>query len=341
MKQAQSPEIDLRPYAIEDEERVLECIVASLGGGPAGKRPPEFFRWKHYANPFGRSFIMLAEVERRIAGVRAFMRWRFRVGDRDLSAVRAVDTATHPDFQGQGIFSRLTLCALDALRVEGTDLVFNTPNQNSLPGYLKMGWTKVGQVPVWLGVRRPLRFVRRLRGETDVGTTLPMIDAPHAAEVLRAPGLDALLDSAETQHLQFHTVRTAEYLRWRYADAPLLDYRAVREERGDGTPVGLAIFRVRPRGALWETTLSELIVRPDDVRTARRLLKRVRASARVDHVACHFMTGSAALSAARRKGFVRAPGGVVFVTNPLRSDMRPDPRALGSWDLSVGDIEVF
>lgn len=334
-------DVEVRPYAIDDEVRALECIVASLGGGPAGKRPPEFFRWKHYSNPFGRSFILLAEADDRIAGVRAFMRWRFRAGDREVTAVRAVDTATHPDFQGRGIFSRLTLTALDALRAEGVDLVFNTPNQNSLPGYLKMGWTTVGRVPVLVGVRRPLRFVRRFRNQTDVAGKGPEAEAPHAREILASDDIDTLLDNSQTRSSRLRTVRTGEYLRWRYADAPLLDYRAIREDLGDGTPVGLAIFRVRPRGALWETTLSELIVRPGDVRTAHRLIKRVRACARVDHVACHFTTGSAALSAARRSGFVRAPGGIVFVTNSLQNEMFLDPGAMDSWDLSAGDLEVF
>ena len=146
--------ISLRPYREEDESAVLELLDASLGGGPVGRRPPSFFRWKHMSNPFGRSFMLVAEDDGRIVGLRAFMRWRFQAGDRELLAVRAVDTATHPDYQGQGIFSRLTLAALDELGGQ-VDLVFNTPNEKSLPGYLKMGWRPVGQVPIRVRVRHP------------------------------------------------------------------------------------------------------------------------------------------------------------------------------------------
>ena len=147
--------------ATRTSRRCSVCCDA-LGGGPAGTGPAEFFRWKHLENPFGRSFMLVAEADGRIVGLRAFMRWEFVAGDRRFRAVRAVDTATHPDHQGKGIFSRLTLEALDALR-DQADFVFNTPNEKSLPGYLKMGWQVVGRVPIRIRVRRPIRFATRAR----------------------------------------------------------------------------------------------------------------------------------------------------------------------------------
>ena len=104
----------------------------------------------------------MAEHDDRLIGLRAFMRWRLAAGDRDLTAVRAVDTATHPDFQGMGVFSRLTRAALDAMEGQ-VDLVFNTPNGKSGPGYLKLGWREVGRVPVAVRVRRPLRLLTSRR----------------------------------------------------------------------------------------------------------------------------------------------------------------------------------
>src|SRR5207247_2560043 len=121
-----------------------------------------FFRWKHVDNPFGRSFMLVAEAEERILGLRAFMRWRFAAGGREVGAVRAVDTATHPDFQGRGIFSLLTRAALDSLPAD-VGFVFNTPNEKSGPGYLKMGWHEVGRIPIAIRVRNPMGFVRRAR----------------------------------------------------------------------------------------------------------------------------------------------------------------------------------
>jgi GNAT superfamily N-acetyltransferase len=331
-------DVDIRPYRGTDEGRVLELLGASLGGGPARSRPPGFFRWKHFENPFGDSLMLLAETDNRVVGLRAFMRWRFTIGDRQLTAARAVDTATHPQYQGQGIFSRLTLTAIELLRGEA-DVVFNTPNEKSLPGYLKMGWSVAGSVPIRLRVRRPMRFarhVRSLRGHVAAGFAPPaVVAAVPASDALRdAEGLSLLLKQAQPTIGRIATPRTVEYLRWRYGAAPLLDYRAIAHDDA------IAIFRVRPRGALWEATVSELIVADGHVAAARRALRAVARSAPVDHLTLSFPAGSTTDRAVRHSTF-RAPGGLTLVANPLVPDLDPNPTRLSSWALSLGDLEVF
>ena len=338
---------EVRPYAQEDEPRVLELLARSLGGGPLGQRSPAFFRWKHLDNPFGTSFMLVAERDDRIIGLRAFLRWRFQAAGRTVEAVRAVDTATDPDHQGLGVFRRLTTTALAALEGE-VDLVFNTPNEKSLPGYLKMGWEPVGRIPVRVRVRNPVRFGRGFRSLRDAeaseatsATAAPTVDAPPASEGLGSPEeVDALLEQARAPSERLSTPRDHAFLRWRYGSAPGFDYRVVREER-DGRLAGLAVFRVRARGTLWESTLADVMVGSGDTGTAGRLLRRVIRAASVDHVTGHFPEGSEARTAAGRSGFVPTPAGVTFVVNPLRSDLRPDPRRLGSWGLCLGDVEVF
>ncbi|MGH2636010.1 MAG: GNAT family N-acetyltransferase [Actinomycetota bacterium] len=334
--------LTLRPYGPRDEAAVLELLTASLGGGPAGRRPAEFFRWKHLENPFGRSFLLLAEDAGRVVGLRAFMRWRFESEGRVVTAARAVDTATDPEYQGRGIFTRLTLAALDALRDE-VDLIFNTPNEKSLPGYLKMGWEVLGTVPVWVGVRRPIRFARGVGSIGEPNEVPPQIpvSAPAASEVLedeegvasllRLPGRDGRLS----------TPRDGAYLRWRYGAAPLLDYRAVRvSERGRLR--GFAVFRVRTRGALIEASVADAVAEPGDVVTTAKLLRAVARASRVDHVAASFASGTDAARAARRAAFLRSRRGATVVVHVLgaRSD-GPDPRRLDSWNFTLGDLEVF
>lgn len=330
----------IRPYREADEVGVLELLEASLGGSPSGGWAPDFFRWKHLANPFGKSLLLVAEQGGRIIGLRAFLRWRFRAGTRNVEAVRAVDTATHPDFQGRGVFSQLTRQALDVLREE-VDLVFNTPNEKSLQGYLKMGWSVVGRIPISIRVRRPMRLARHFR--SLAAPAVPggvALDAAPASQVLRDhPALEALLAGDGTREDRLNTERDPRYLRWRYGEAPL-DYRAVEERQGDQL-LGAAIFRVRRRGVLLETAVGELLAAPGDGRTARRLLRQVIAAAPADYVTGVFPGGSLSARAAHSSGFLRAPKGVTFVVNPLRSGVRPDPADLRSWALSLGDVEVF
>lgn len=330
----------IRPYRPADEAEVLGLLRTTLGEGPAGDRSPEFFRWKHLLNPFGGSLMLVAESQGRIVGFRSLMRWRLLIGDHAVSAVQAVDTATHPEHQGMGIFSRLTREAIDRLRGD-VDLVFNTPNEKSLPGYLKLGWRVVGQVPVWVRVRSPMRFiagVRSLQGEARPGRPKPLVRAETPEHALSDDAqLRVLIDEARVPGDRLATARDVEYLRWRYGSPPGMDYRAVRVERG-GRLRGLAFFRVRPRGRLWESTVAELIVGDDDDHVRRELLRDVVRSADVDHATCSFPTGP---RGAARSGFMRAPRGKTFVVRPIGDLPVPDVTRLDAWALSLGDVEVF
>lgn len=287
--------------------------------------------------------MLVAEADGRIIGLRAFMRWRFRTGDRMLHAVRAVDTATHPDYQGRGVFLRLTRQALEELRHD-VDLVFNTPNDNSLRGYLKMGWHLVGKVPIWVRVRRPGRLVahrRTIREAPPTSMDVPTARAGTAAAVLaKADDVASLLLRVETSDERLRTPLDVDVLRWRYAAPSFLDYRVVCEHEGEELR-GLGIFRVRPRGQLLESTVAELIVPPGDGRTLRRLLRRIAGAARVDHLTCRLPVSWTPGASAFRSGLVRAPGGMTFVVNPLRPPIQPNPGVLRSWALSLGDLEVF
>ena len=328
-----------RPFQDEDQQEVLDLLTASLGTGPAGKRTPELFRWKHLENPFGRSILVVAVADDRIIGLRAFMRWRFVAGDQTIEAMRAVDTATHPDYQGRGVFSELTRTALEEARARA-DLVFNTPNEKSLPGYLKMGWVPVGRVPIAVRVRRPIAFLRTFRGRGSASPKVRVGGVAASQVLLEGDVVSDLLLRIEHPGPRLATPWTLEYLRWRYGSAPVLGYRAIAL-RGPRGLDGLAFFRVRPRGGSWETTVSDVLVPSGSVSGGARLLRLVAMASRTDHLTCSFPRGSAAGRASRRAGYLRAPGGMTLVTNPLRAGITPDPTALRSWALSLGDLEVF
>jgi GNAT superfamily N-acetyltransferase len=328
----------IRRYEDADELAVLDLLKTTLGGGPTGDRTAEFFRWKHRDSVFGPSFMLVAEADGAIVGLRAFMRWNFRSSGTLLRGVTAVDTATHPEHQGRGIFSALTRRALDDLSSE-IDFVFNTPNEKSLPGYLKMGWRRLGRVPVHLRIKSPQGFVRALASRGRVGTRPPAAEAEPVAAFMDELAASTLLEDAAVGGC-IATDRTLEYLRWRYVDAPALDYRGVAVNTA-GRLEGFGIFRVRPRAGAWEATVTELIVRPGDARAGRKVLRDIGRSARVDHLTCHFPPRSTAARAAMACGYLRSPRGITFVVNPLGHSIHPDPTELSSWALTLGDLEVF
>lgn len=347
-----APTLTFRSLREDDSPAVLELLTTALAGGPTGERSQAFLDWKHRDNPFGRSPGMVAVDDDRIVGVRLFLRWELRVGDRTLRAVRAVDTATHPDYQRRGIFRELTLRMLGELdRDEQLDLVFNTPNADSRPGYLKMGWQPVADLGVRISPVRPLRFARGLSaarsanasGSADavvtVVTSRPISSSlPSAAAALSADEVAGLL-GRRGEVKGIHTPLSVEYLRWRYAQPPGLDYRAVVVRR-HGELVGLGLGRVRQRAGLAELTLGDVLVADGDVRAARRVLWAARGAG-VDHVSVHTAAGTEIASAALSAGYLTVPGqGIGLVANP-RPACPVDVLDPAAWKLSLGDLEVF
>ncbi|WP_170106671.1 GNAT family N-acetyltransferase [Christiangramia gaetbulicola] len=103
----------------------------------------KLFKWKHLENPFGKSYGLLAFDGTEIIGLRMFMFWKFWEPSEEnlILALRPVDTVVDKNYRGQGIFKRLTLMGLEKFNGDHS-FIFNTPNKNSLPGLLKMGWEK-------------------------------------------------------------------------------------------------------------------------------------------------------------------------------------------------------
>jgi hypothetical protein len=188
---------------------------------------------------------------------------------------------------------------------------------------------------------RPIRFasgVRSVRRGEPSGPP-PASPLPRVTDVVEAHDEVAqLLAEGPPAPGRLTTDRSVEYLRWRYAEPPGLDYRAVPIHQ-DGRLCGLAIGRSRLRGSLVEFTLSELLVRSGDQRTARRLLAAV-SRAGCDHVTA-YLPPELPVHLGLRHGYLGSRRArITLVANPL-ADLRPDPRRPDSWSLSLGDLEVF
>lgn len=143
----------------------------------------------------GHSLCLVAEEEGALVGLRVFMYWAWRTDGRELAAVRAVDTATHPKQRGRGVFSRLTLAVLEQVRAQGVSFVFNTPDRYSRPGYLRVGWQEVTKVPVFVRPLHSLRCFytvmvprRRVDGSPCSVHPLPMVN-----DLLSHPRLESFL----------------------------------------------------------------------------------------------------------------------------------------------------
>jgi GNAT superfamily N-acetyltransferase len=207
----------VKQASVNDIPTIVELLKLSLGESVVEKSST-IWNFKHIDNPFGKSHVLVATDKDFFVGVRALMKWNWQLEDKIWIAYRAVDTATHPDYQGKGIFKKLTLQALEDVQNEQETFVFNTPNDKSRPGYLKMGWQIVDALPIAI-VPTIFYFFHSIFRKKTVNTH--EIRKERLDEICKIH--NHLLSGTNT----IFTPKSAAYLKWRFEENPMQKYHVI------------------------------------------------------------------------------------------------------------------
>lgn len=330
----------VRPATPDDKPAMMELLKKSLGESviPISET---FWNWKHEQNPFGSSFVLLADQNGKLVGLRAFMQWKWQWKGEVLNAIRAVDTATHPDFQGKGIFKKLTLQLLETCQQNGVHFVFNTPNASSKPGYLKMGWVEQGKMPLKLKIRNPLslafaKLVNR-QGNAVAGKD-PSPVQTWGSNIVQ------LADQSIQSSSKLATVHSSSFISWRYAHNPLFQYNYFTDAANF-----LLISRIKSHSFANELRLVDFILLnpgADGKQVSAFMKKEVLNFCAINN--CNLIT----ISGEQYKEFNRffqwmgiipvgALGPVITLRNLNMGERFPDLLEPCHWSYSLGDMELF
>lgn len=220
---------------LSDARAVQE--VLDLWGRVFGVRGPEWFSWKHRDNPMGPSIITLAREPENgtVVAARALWRLDLQRGTATIPAYQPCDTATAPGHRHRGLFTRLTHLAVEEAR-KRAGLLFNFPNAQSKPGYLKLGWQDIGGLVTLARFTRPLRVgwtgITR-RGK--LGNLAYELDHPRRAENA-APDWAALFAGEGPEPDLLRAKRDPGVFTWRFLRHPTNRYEVFVQ--GDGGLVG-------------------------------------------------------------------------------------------------------
>lgn len=327
--------IGVRRATEDDLDRVLFVCQEALEWSP-GDCNEGFFRWKHLANPFGPSDMWVAEdvtdAKAELVGVRAMMRWRLeRPGSAPMTVARAVDTSTLSSHQGQGIFTRLTMAAVDEFSSDrSVHGIFNTPNEKSRPGYLKMGWWSLGRTSLRVRPRSP-SVLPRIAGNRTAGDkwgrTLQVGLAPEEALADDEAVEAAIAASAPSHH--WHTPLSAAYVQWRSSFEPL----GCRVSLLGAHPAeGFIIFRVRERGDVLQLSLLHVVDGGASPSRTRRAIKQL-----LDETGADVAVGSGHSLPIATGAALIPRSGPVLTWRPLEPNGKPP----GKLDLDLGTLESF
>jgi len=127
-----------------------ELFSASFNGDK--KLSPEYLRWLYEDNPHGKVIGVDAFAGGRLAAHYAIIPRHYKFQSREFLAALSVNTATHPDFQGKGLFTKLAQRTYENAADKGVKFVIGAANANSIHGFLKkLGFTELGQSRLYIG----------------------------------------------------------------------------------------------------------------------------------------------------------------------------------------------
>jgi len=205
-----SDALTIRPIVAEDLSAIAALMRSVHGDGT--RLTEGYLRWQYIDNPDGLVVGFNAWDGDVLAAHYACMPVMME-GERWLWSL---NTATHPDYRGQGLFPRLAEMTYERGKQEGFAAVIGVANAMSASGFVrKLGFTELGRLGVWVNiftkittkyVARRFDFGYRLKhlgkaqgcleltvvrhkGVPVLGKTLPgcVLRAPHIYVGLRRP----------------------------------------------------------------------------------------------------------------------------------------------------------
>jgi GNAT superfamily N-acetyltransferase len=324
--------LNIRSPHIHELPSIIRLLKASLGD-VSSEKSEKYWNWKHVNNPFGASPVLIAEENGEFIGVRAFMRWDWQMGDQVYSCLRAVDTATHPDHQGKGIFKKLTLQLIDEAGKQGYDFIFNTPNTQSTPGYLKMGWKEWGKVPLWI---HPVLTFKKpdMQVWEQCKQNLQRVDISSMSI-----GAWHIPLRGGIQGGGMFTPVTYAWLAWRYRDCPVKDY-GLFQYKHKGNQVNL-FFCLKGSGIKTELRICSAIF---SLNFSLSLLSRA-SNILARKIGCRIVTcGGLGVSISAKQIFngwlpITRWSVMATIRNIPNGRYLPDERT--NWLMQTGDMELF
>lgn len=148
--------LDERPLELTDVEIGHVAALLSDVFAEEGHIDAAYVRWSYRENPTGSAVGTNAWDGDRLAAHYVTVPLRAAFEGEERRGVLSLHTATHPDYQGQGWFTRLAEATYDSARAQGYDFVVGVANASSTPGFVrKLGFQLVCPLDVKIGIAAP------------------------------------------------------------------------------------------------------------------------------------------------------------------------------------------
>jgi GNAT superfamily N-acetyltransferase len=119
------------------------------------KYQPSYLEWLYEKNPDGQVIGFDAWDGNELAAHYGCIPAQAEVAGVSVKVLLSLNTATHPAYQGRGLFTNLAELAYRAGNEQGYDAVYGVANANSTPGFIrKLGFQLIEPLSARIGVGR-------------------------------------------------------------------------------------------------------------------------------------------------------------------------------------------
>ncbi|HPQ44612.1 MAG TPA: GNAT family N-acetyltransferase [Syntrophales bacterium] len=257
------------------ETKLMSDFRVLFGENRLRSIKPEYYEWKIVQNCFKRGQIYLEKQDGIIAGSTTITPKKISCFGEELLAAEIGDTFTHPDYRKRGIFSRgVKSCTRFAIS-QGIEVIYGTPNSQSLPGYQnKLGYPTCSYVKVNNLIKNLKILMPTIKSIVKLILLRDIQDQYQSLIALWQQWVSQLFIFRSKGHLPkesfdiclidkfkheidglwgvprylFFTIRDNIYLNWRYFDHPDTYQVLIAEEVGE--PLGYAVTKLSKDGKI-------------------------------------------------------------------------------------------
>jgi len=313
--------VDMKIVGLADvDRRELSVFLTEAFGPVKGRFLLEHGDWWH-RGPGGR---LIATIDGEIAGYRGFTPTVVMVMGKEVKSIWAMDLYVTPRFRGRGLQR-----VLDDRLIEEAPLRMSFPNVTGAKIYVKQGYglredLAVSHLPLRprslpaLELERGWRKPALLAGAVGISPLAAAYRAyvrryrPKRTEVVADPDVLTLekLFRRYAGDMAVTTVRDAEFLQWRYLDAPYRDDLVFYQTSLRGRLSHYAIVRHLVSGDATKDRVLDVVGDPEDMEGATDLFRTIaRDSATRGSAHVLVLASSPSIAAAARSaGFVLNTG---------------------------------
>lgn len=288
-----------------------------------------------------RSWVIVARHNNRIVGMQTYTYWPYVCETKSFYSVQSGMTLVHPEYRGQGVFSRMLELGDEILRDARVEFAMGFPGVMSFGGFIKDHWHHVMTQVAMVRVIRPFAMIGSRLGRT----TSSVKSANARPGLLRLADISPALKESRRAFSegQLHLKPDTGFFDFRYphSNTDYILYQFAhggRETAFICSVIEWAGPRVLCLGDILTTETSDRQLR----RTLRRFVQQVKAQGDVDAVIVWANTGDLRLfSTLLRSGFLPRGSSGKFVVKPLTINPAGDSLILNArkWNTMWGDVD--